>query len=536
MALLEEFRQFLGSVKTSESISNELRKAISVETGLEKALADALLAGRDVIIAGSAGGGKTHLLGTLADSPPGQLPRFVDWPSEAEPTDEPFIRVVSDATAIPSIARGGMFERRPSNCAAVAIAINEGPLLSLAHEQVDSAYAKAVKILHAAQRGIALPNDISAPVILDVGGYDPVENDVIAKLLGLELVRDLVEVQACSCSNRDTCFRKLAWDLLKSDTVRKRANDLLRVVNMLGQSVLFRDLWDFVADLVLGGTCEEDPPTSPWFWRMFYGDNALSVRLREIADPALVIYPRAEAHIWYGDWTSSELELEPGIELIEIGAVNDLDSERYRWVKSQIFFLVRSASATHVLRDLVDLQLTRALETDDVISIVRALNSYMTYGTILPKETSLELWTDLGVEKRTDRPKGQASLGTIPAADLILQQSLAVANHPDPQQKLYGSRHFLVHRKTAVDKQASFALSPEVLNLLQGGRSYRTADRPHTDLEWHLGRFFASLADAGESTDQLDVMEIDFKSMTGSIGSYRIATELSRIEPLGRVK
>jgi hypothetical protein len=127
MALLEEFRQFLGSVKTSESISNELRKAISVETGLEKALADALQAGCDVIIAGSAGGGKTHLLGTLADSAPDQLPRFVSWPRETEPTDGPFIRVVSDATAIPSTARGEMFERRPSNCVAIAIAINEGP-------------------------------------------------------------------------------------------------------------------------------------------------------------------------------------------------------------------------------------------------------------------------------------------------------------------------------------------------------------------------------------------------------------------------
>lgn len=536
MALLEEFRQFLGSVKTSESIGKELRQAISVETGLEKALADALLAGRDVIIAGSAGGGKTHLLGTLADSAEGDLPRFITWPGESEPAGEPFIRVVSDATAIPSATRGEMFERRPPNCTAVAVAINEGPLLSLSHEQVDSPYAKAVRVLHTAQRGISLPNDVNAPVVLDVGGYDPVENNVIAKLLGLDLVRELIEVQPCTCSSRDSCFRKRAWDLLKSDTVRKRANDLLRVVNMLGQSLLFRDLWDFIADLVLGGTCEADPPTSPWFWRMFYGDNALSARLQEIADPALVIYPRAEAHIWYGDWRSSELELEPGLELIEIGAANDLRSDRYRWVKSQIFFLVRSTSATHVLRDLVDLQLTRALETDDVISIVRALNSYMTYGTILPKETSLELWTDLGVERRTDRPKGQASLGTIPAADLILQRSLAVANHPDPQQKLYGSRYFLVHRKAAAGKPASFALSPEVLNLVQGGRSYRTADRPHTDLEWHLGRFFASLADAGESTDQLDVMEIDFKSMTGSIGSYRIATELSRIEPLGRVR
>lgn len=33
------------------------------------------------------------------------------------------------------------------------------------------------------------------------------------------------------------------------------------------------DLWDFIADLVVGGSCQEDPPTSQWFWRVLYGSS-----------------------------------------------------------------------------------------------------------------------------------------------------------------------------------------------------------------------------------------------------------------------
>jgi hypothetical protein len=535
VTILSELRGFLGSVKNSESITRDLRDRITVVTGLEVALASAIRENRNVIIAGSAGGGKTHLLGTFAEGSGTDLPRFVTWPSEQEPADGPFVRVITDATAVPADSRQKMLEDRPQNCRAVAIAINEGPLLGLAHEFKGSAYDAAVDILHAAQRGIRLPPDASKPVVLDVGGYDPIENNVIAQLLALPVLDELVQSQTCSCATPEVCYRRRAWALLRSEVVRKRTNDLLRVVNMLGQPVLFRELWDFIADIILGGTCLENPPTSPWFWRVFYGSSLLSKRLRAVADPSLVIYPRTESHIWYGDWDSSELDLEEGLQLIRLNSAVPMTTEIYRWLKSQIFFLIRSASTAQVLRDLVDLELTRAIQEKNVLHIVAAINQYMSYGTLHPSQTDLQLWIDLGVEKRTERKRGEVSLGTVPAAELRLQQSLAVANHPDPQCQVYGARHFLVHSKGGVDTGASFSLSPEVLNLLRGGRSYRTSDRPHTDMEWHLSRFFASLSAASDRRDQLDVMEIDFKSMSGNVGSYRIATALCRIEPLGRM-
>lgn len=60
--LSDDFREFLGSFKNAESLSPELQTAIAVETGLEEVVSSALVDGRVVIVAGSAGSGKTHLI------------------------------------------------------------------------------------------------------------------------------------------------------------------------------------------------------------------------------------------------------------------------------------------------------------------------------------------------------------------------------------------------------------------------------------------------------------------------------------------
>jgi hypothetical protein len=528
VALIDEFREFLGSLKTSEAVSPELRRRISVETGLEGALESALRAGRDVVIAGSAGGGKTHLLENLRDASRPGMPPLVPWTSEPEPKRGPFVRVVADATAVAPDARQRMFADRSANCRAIAVAINEGPLLGLAHALPDSHFAAVVAFLHSAQRGVMPAAESGLPVVLDVGGYDPIGNGVVARLLGLSLLAEIVQKLPCQCEDERICPRRLAWKLIDFEDVRKRVNEVLRVVNLQGQAVLFRELWDFVADLVTGGSCQDDPPTSPWFWRVFYGSSALSKRLQAVADPSLIVFPRAEAHMWYGDWQSPEIPVLDGVEFVPLASARPFKPEAYRWLKSQLFFLARFPSILDVVRDQVNLQLTKAMEAGRTPEIIAAINSYMTYGIRAASQQVLTLWADMGVERHMDRARGQVSLGDIHTTEFELRRSIVVVNHPDPSAALSGARVFLVHPKTG----ASFALSQEVLSLLRGGRSYRSSDRPHTDLEWHLSRFFSQLGASIKRADRLEVMEFEFEAMAGQARSYRMSVELKQIEPI----
>jgi hypothetical protein len=526
--LIDELASFLGGVKTAESLSPELRKRITVQTGLEAALASALAAGRNVVIAGSAGGGKTHLLQSLAESASPKLPKIVEWPEESDPKG-PFIRLVSDATALQAGRRKRIFESMPRNCRASAVAINEGPLLDLARKLPESPFAKAVTLLHAAQRGIKQYPDAKLPTVLDVGGYDPIQNKVISQLLALPVLDELVSGLRCKCDDPRICPRKLAWTLLSDPRVRDRVNDVLQIVNLMGRSILFRELWDFVADLAVGGDCQDDPPTSPWFWRVFYGRSILSGRLLAIADPALSVFPRAESHAWYGDWQSEQLGLLQGLQFIPLAGPTPPTAEGYRWLKSEMFFVLAFPSILEVVRDQVDLELTEAVTHNRPEEIVGAINAYMVYRTLEPSETQLSLWTDMGMERRMDRARGQVALGNVRTTDLKVQRSFTVVNHPDPKMEVAGSAHFLVHEQS----DASFGLSREALNLLRGGRSYRSSDRPHTDMEWHLSRFFSDIASTVDSSDRLDVMELEFEAMSARRRSYRLSRALSKIEPTG---
>src|SRR5262249_40390798 len=206
--------------------------------------------------------------------------------TEPAPKSTKFVRAIFDATALPSSQRSEMLAKRPPNCLAVAVAINEGPLLRLARASQASPFKRAVELLHQGQVGVSSNRDASAPTIIDVGAYDPIEDQIVAKILALPLLADLVNKLDCTCEDPMICPRKVAWKQLSSEKIRERVNDVLRVANLEGQPVLFRDLWDFVADLALGGSCDEEPPTSPWFWRVFRGSSALSSRLNESVDPS----------------------------------------------------------------------------------------------------------------------------------------------------------------------------------------------------------------------------------------------------------
>src|SRR5947199_41172 len=127
MPLPNERPPFRRRPKVSETLGPELRPPLPGGAGLKGAPATDILAGRNVVIAGSAGGGKTHLLRQLSKLDRYYLPPLVSWPHEDEPRRGQFVRVVPDATAL---LRGhrkdlrSVFDNRPRSCLSVVVAIN----------------------------------------------------------------------------------------------------------------------------------------------------------------------------------------------------------------------------------------------------------------------------------------------------------------------------------------------------------------------------------------------------------------------------
>ena len=520
-SLPDEALEFLlSSRKVTEKVSPQLRQAIAVVTGLESAVVAAIEAGRDIVVAGSAGTGKTNLIEAVRDAMPETT--FVRWPEEEAPKKGPYVRVVLDLTGLEPEQRSEALEVRPRNCQAVILAVNEGILVELARSEPDSVFTRALSDLHLAQRGIhADPYRPDDPLVIDLGGFGPADNNVVARILALPVLDDVVQGIACKCEDDSVCPRKQAWaQVVESEEVRNRINDMVRMASnssLSGEPAAFRSIWNFIADVVTGGSCDDAPPTSAWFWRVFYGASDISSDLQLVADPSHVVMPRVESHLYYGDLSAISSELVDDAELVDVPNDEDiLSSHDYLWMKAQLFFLWKESSALDILADAADVRLQGAVREERVPPVLEAINRYMTYATVNPSLTHLDLWVDVGVERRLNKTRGQVSLGRVPNETLQIRRSLAAVNTPPESANVFGGRAYLVHDPS----QATLLLSPESLSLLKGVRSYKSSDRRHADMDWQIARFFSRMATTASDPKRLEVLSIDFDAYTGQTRTY----------------
>lgn len=168
----EEFLDFLGSFKNAESLSPGMREAVNVTTGIETHLVSAIEGGKTIIITGSAGSGKTHLIKEVRE----QIdPGLTVITSREESPRKPHILIVPDATELTVQQRIAAVSRKSKSLKATVVAINEGPLREAARTSGGELYSDAVRLLHAGKRGLADSYDHSKPTIIDMGSFSPLE-------------------------------------------------------------------------------------------------------------------------------------------------------------------------------------------------------------------------------------------------------------------------------------------------------------------------------------------------------------------------
>jgi hypothetical protein len=521
--VISEFETFLRGTHTSERIgSSELRKAISVDTGLERPIADALAVGRDVVITGSAGGGKTQfverVMELLANRPKVPAPA-----SPGEANGAPHVLVIRDLTAVHPDNRAATLRGQKGTTARL-IAANEGTLGSVVQPPFD----RVLDTLHEMQQGKA-PTEDHLPVVVDLGGFNPFEA-AFAEIVGLPLIAEVVNQLDC-CVSPITCPRRRAWKQLLSLEVRQKLAQVL-TVSQGPREVLLRDVWDFVADLAIGGDCQQNPPTSTWFWRVFFGESEISLRLLENIRPELIAMPRDDIRLYYGDWQNLEAEPFDGVKLQWLPSrpaqANEPLNRRsmMNWLKLQMALVTkppRESGQWLVSGSESDAVLEVGQERPDLL--VAGLNRYHRYNleAKIPEQV-LELWVDLGIERRQHRPLGMFSLGSIPRASVRISRSEIVGNLAGVQMK--GLRAYL---RGSSDKGA-LRLDHRLLAALLRGRPVRLADRQHEDVDWAIWRFYIDLAGT-QQPGRLEILRFGNNFGHVTHAAWKIESGTNRIEP-----
>lgn len=485
MSEIKEFSNFLHNVKAAEKLSPRLIKKIDVDTVLKTNLIRAIESGCDIFLTGSAGSGKTHLFESIKT----ELNKKYDIVYQAPKTKQKkkFILWIRDATELTAKRRKKLLASKNSNKQATVIAINEGPLKDNKEleEPKGGIFTEAFELLRISQSAHDSEDYVpEKPTLFNLGSYDPIDEGVVQKILGLPILFQVIEKIDCECRKGD-CLRKAYWRQLKSPDVRKKVSDAVKLANFDRGSWSFRDIWGLISDLVFGGECTRTRlPETPWFYRLFFGDSKISHSILEVINPLSIPLPGTDGRLWYRDFSSIKETNDAFVECSPLG--KNENQKLFDLMKLQYLMISPDYDVKKYVNKRYDENLIRDVFEGKTQVLIKCINDYMTYGSVsTPSAHKLDLWIEHGVERRLERPPGQCSLHKIGSDKFEIKKVCAVINTP-LKNEVFGSQRFLIHTGTKI----SVLLRLENLRLLEQGRSSRRSDRPHTDLEWDLFTFF----------------------------------------------
>ena len=514
--LVEETLAFMQGVKTSEVLSTELRNAIYAPVVLDdgrylhEVLSEALKGNRDVVVTGTAGGGKTMLVDQVLRTLEQEDFIVIVIGSDVVPVKftAKTVLVIRDLTAVGSAAAAEAFTR--SSRPPMLVAANEGAMMA---GEMGEVFSGVISDLHSLQIG-SIPINEQHPVVVDMAAIDPIAT-ALPSLFNHQLIHAAARLHE-SNSPGAANFRTEALNLLADRANCEIVSNIIR--NALGPGeITFSKLWNFISDVMLGGTADAATPDTVWFWRIFYGDSLISQRLREALKPEYLSLPSVSLSLYKGDVQELNFDESQLANWIFVGTnPEDCDDERelidlMRWLRLQyVFILMLSGkSEAAVFLGARTSKLNSLLSRPNSnIEIAQAMNRYFRTGTSEGHlYAGLELWVDLMVERKQKRSYGIVSLGKLPATSIDLVPSQVIANLYSAS--LPGSRKFLRAKSNAPQVAPSIEITTGMLRVLSSGKTLRKYNRSNDDVEAALNSFYCGVARSC-SLERHDVLNVLF--------------------------
>ena len=524
--LISELLDALLGNQISESLSEEVRNSIyqtrslsSSNSTLEDCLIEALISGRSMVISGSAGGGKTMLIEYIVAKVIARKPD-ID------------LCVIKDLTAIAG-DRSEYLEANGIPKRQFIIAANEGILRT---QEIRKFLPNVWENLRSLQNGEKVNVDDSI-IVVDIAGFDPVSSSLAGILTSPEIRKAvLLYEENCEHNQGFGCPRTEALEQLDL----QMANFLVEIVKSAFGSgeITYRELWNFVIDVLMGGNCDGPVPNSVWFWRIFKGDSSISTRLMSHHRPVIMPMPEITPFLFRGDWqkvisiafTGRYSFVDPGST--PLGLANNLEvADLLLWLKVQTAFALRASGSKKPMflgERSGDLE-RRVLRDNRLDLLIQSINSYFWREPRTSDKSSLSLWIDFATQKRPKRSKSLVGLGEFPRRSLEIRRSYVIANLLGGAEE--GTRAYL---KTKRVSNASLELTTPLFGALIQGRPISTERRKYDDADYAIRRFFLEAFDKEEVEDQDVVYLLTTHSAdTVSETAFRIVSN-SHIERVQR--
>ena len=494
--LFDELETFMRlSAQNDEMVPPSLREHLHVSTGLEDVVRQTAQSGRHIAITGTAGSGKSHLIRAIVDS-------------------DSSYECITDLTELPDKEWGRIF----STDRKVAVAGNEGAFL-LGKKNKIKGFSEVVDALHAIQSGEDNCKDTELTVI-DAAGFDVSGQRVVSSIVQLALITKFVE-------SRRSEIESLSWKLFENEAVRDRLATLIEIASARSEAdgFTFRQLWQFVADLIL---CSDEH--EPWFARLFSGGSEISKRVNSVFAVEALALPHIGNRLWHADLHRLEplfiTEASPILRRLSSEMAREPDESK----RLRIFSHMRKVALFALKDSPIDILLKQGTELWQQVTsgkergLLVAINRYYAFG-LIELGDDLELWIQHETARRMAKPNLQVSLGAAPATSFSLVKSRAVSNPPAGVEAPKGGRLLLRH-----ENGATLNVTKDLIDGLVRVRSHRTHDRQDIEHDWRLANFFENVAASGASrSDRLQVAIYDFQARTGRILRWQVTDSIQKI-------
>jgi hypothetical protein len=281
----------------AERMTKEQRRGIHVKTNLDGFIDDSLEQGKQVVLTGNPGDGKTQYIYMKKD-------RY-------QPPDYFYLMDASEYADYGSLLEEWETAYRSEKPG--ILAINDGPLFEMTTEYSDE-YEFLRDVRQQFQNQIVYDDseaehvDFSDIVVVDLNN-----RNVLTRKVVLQVIRKLTDEQFLEDHDHTgTCHIQYNIQKLRDKTVRDNMKSLLGAVGKINEHVTIRDLINFIAYCITAGESEcltgSDFDDSLRYHNLaFSGDGKIFELLNQHFNPRELTHPFIDSELW----SRAEEEVSP---------------------------------------------------------------------------------------------------------------------------------------------------------------------------------------------------------------------------------
>lgn len=372
---------YRGSSGYADYIAPELLSRVHLDTKLDTAIMDAAKAGKDIVLTGNPGDGKTHIIRMLKP--------------ELDNLHKP-LEIVLDASTLSNQEIYEKWVRAREDGKAYVIAINAAVLYSVYREHPD--FVPVAEAYRTMASSLVFHNEDTASddiVVFDLSKREVLTPEILSKAIA-KLTSDEHYTGCGSCPCCKDCVVTRNRALLRDALFQKRLSIVLERVVLQGYHATLRELQSFIAYLLFGDrSCSKLIDTTgsnkcDVVNLIYDGRGGLFDAIRFSIDPVKISHP-----IWDEKIILNAIEPDSWTQNYQVPAeaIAYDNAEQFRLRKRQFYFFNTHGDELLKILDDDASRFQSFLEQSDkkiIRELIRKINAF--FGSAKSSDAEMQIW------------------------------------------------------------------------------------------------------------------------------------------------